>query len=148
MKKILPAVSFALFAAAAAHDAQPVQQAFGVAGDSKKISRTVTVSMSDTMRFEPASIRVQRGETVKFVVRNDGKLMHELVLGTLTDLKAHAEAMRKHPGMAHDEPHLVHVKPGKTQSLVWHFNRSGEFHFACLVAGHFEAGMVGTLAVQ
>jgi uncharacterized cupredoxin-like copper-binding protein len=146
-----------MLAAANAHDAAPhanksaapaQQQTFGIAGDAAKVDRTVMVSMSDTMRFTPASIDVKRGETVKFVVKNGGKLLHEIVIGTMKDLKEHAALMMKHPGMEHDAPHMAHVQPGKTGSIVWHFNRVGEFNFACLVAGHLEAGMVGTISVK
>jgi uncharacterized cupredoxin-like copper-binding protein len=70
---------------------------------------------------------------VHFVVRNDGKLLHEMVLGTQDDLAKHAELMRKFPDMEHDEPHMVHVPPGRTEIMVWQFNRPGEFRFACLV---------------
>ena len=124
------------------------QKNFGIAGDPKKASRTVRLSMTDTMRFNPVHIDVKQGETVKFVVKNDGKLMHEMVIGTMQELKTHAEMMRKHPGMEHDEPYMVHVGPGKTEEIVWHFNRPGEFNFGCLVAGHFEAGMIGKVSVK
>jgi uncharacterized cupredoxin-like copper-binding protein len=108
----------------------------------------VRVSMSDRMRFTPSVLEVQSGETVKFVVTNNGKLMHEMVLGTQADLQQHADMMKRHPDMEHDEPHMVHVPPGKTGEIVWRFNRPGEFRFACLVGGHFEAGMVGKITVK
>ena len=73
--------------------------------------------------------------------------MHEMVLGTMQDLKEHAEMMKKHPGMQHDEPYMVHVAPGKTRTLVWQFTNAGEFHYGCLIPGHFEAGMVGRIRV-
>mgnify|MGYP000069399779 FL=1 len=66
----------------------------------------------------------------------------------MTELKSHAEQMKKHPGMAHDEPYMVHVSPGKTRTVVWQFTREGEFHFGCLLPGHFEAGMVGKVVVK
>ncbi len=66
------------------------------------------------MRFTPAELEVTQGDTVRFVVRNSGKTMHEIVLGTMKELKDHAELMRKHPGMEHDEPYMAHVAPGKT----------------------------------
>ncbi len=129
--------------------AQPmVETAFGRTGDPRKASRTVRVDMSDRMRFTPDSIEVKRDETVRFVVRNSGRVMHEMVLGTLADLRAHAELMKKHPGMEHDEPYMAHVEPGKTAEIVWQFTRAGEFHFGCLVPGHFEAGMVGKVTVR
>ncbi len=104
--------------------------------------------MSDAMRFTPAAIDVKRGETIRFEVANSGKVMHEMVLGTLQDLKEHAEMMRKHPGMEHDEPYMAHVAPGKTAAIVWQFTKPGEFHYGCLVPGHFEAGMVGKITVR
>jgi uncharacterized cupredoxin-like copper-binding protein len=123
------------------------QKAWGIAGDASRAGRTIAVSMSDTMRFSPAAITVRRGETVKFVFRNDGKQLHEFVLGTAKELEAHAALMLKFPNMEHDEPYMAHVPPGKTAEIVWTFNRPGEFDFACLVAGHYQAGMVGKITV-
>ena len=138
----------------AKHDkkaAKPIsaeEKPFGREGDPKKVSRTVKVEMSDKMRFTPASLTIKPGETVKFVVKNGGKVMHEMVLGTMNELKEHAEMMKKHPTMEHDEPYMAHVPPGKTETMVWQFTKAGEFHFGCLVPGHFEAGMVGTIVVK
>ena len=73
--------------------------------------------------------------------------MHEFVLGTRKELEEHAELMKKFPDMEHDEPYMAHVAPGKTAEMIWHFNRVGEFEFACLLPGHFEAGMVGKIRV-
>jgi len=121
---------------------------FGQTGDPRKATRTVKVDMSDAMRFTPAEISVKRGETVRFVVANSGRQMHEMVLGTMKELKEHAELMRKHPGMEHDEPYMAHVEPGKKAEIVWQFTKAGEFHYGCLIPGHFEAGMVGKVRVM
>jgi len=123
------------------------EKPFGKAGDPKKVTRTVAVDMSDKMRFTPAALTVKPGETVKFVVKNSGKVMHEFVLGTLSELKEHAELMKKFPNMEHAEPYMAHVPPGKTETIVWQFTQGGEFHFGCLLPGHFEAGMVGKINV-
>jgi len=157
-KAILLAVSLGYLGAAFAHgDATPAskearplaveEHAFGREGDPKKVTRTVRVGMSDTMRFTPSELTIKRGQTVKFVVRNNGKVMHEMVIGTMTELKEHAAMMQKHPGMEHDEPYMAHVQPGKTEAIVWQFTRRGEYYFGCLVSGHFEAGMVGQIRV-
>ena len=138
----------------AKHDkkvAKPIsteEKVFGREGDSKKAVRTVRVDMSDKLRFTPASLTVKQGETVKFVVKNSGKLMHEMVLGTMQELKEHAAMMLKHPTMEHDEPYMAHVAPGKTETMVWQFTKAGEFYYGCLVPGHFEAGMIGKLTVK
>ena len=124
------------------------QKPFGIAGNPAKVARTVKMDLSDKMRFQPSVLQVKRGETVSFVVTNNGKVLHEMVIGTLAELQEHAALMKKFPDMEHDEPYMAHVKPGATQQIVWQFNRSGEFNYACLVAGHFEAGMVGKVIVR
>ncbi len=130
-------------------DASKVEDtAFGREGNPARADRTVRVDMADTMRFTPAELTLKRGETVKLVATNKGKVLHEMVLGTADELKKHAETMKKYPGMEHEEPHMAHVKPGKSGEIVWQFTRPGEFQFACLIPGHFEAGMVGKVTVK
>lgn len=124
------------------------EKPFGREGDPRKASRTVKVDMSDKLRFAPDNLTVKRGETVKFVVKNNGKLMHEMVLGTMQELKEHAAMMLKHPTMEHDEPYMAHVAPGKAETMVWQFTKAGEFYFGCLVPGHFEGGMIGKVTVK
>jgi uncharacterized cupredoxin-like copper-binding protein len=123
------------------------QKPWGMAGDPGQASRTVEIRMTDAMRFSPDAIQVKRGETLRFVLRNDGRMLHEMVIGTPVALAEHAAAMRKFPGMEHDEPYMAHVAPGKTGEIVWQFNRSGDFEFACLIPGHYEAGMLGKITV-
>jgi uncharacterized cupredoxin-like copper-binding protein len=110
--------------------------------------RTVKVDMTDAMRFNPSSIKVRKGETVRFVVTNSGKLKHEMVLGSMSDLKKHAAMMRKNPEMEHAEENMVSVEPGKSGELTWRFTASGKVEFACLQPGHLEAGMKGKVAVK
>lgn len=131
---------------AAKADGPRQQTAWGIAGDAKR-ARTIEVAMTDDMRFTPDRLQVRQGETIRFVVRNKGKMLHEMVLGTKASLDEHAVLMVKFPGMEHDEPHMTHVKPGARDAIVWNFNRPGEFHYACLIAGHYQAGMVGTISV-
>jgi len=109
--------------------------AIGNPGDPGKVTRSIQVEMNDTMRFKPANIKVKRSETIRFIVRNTGKLKHEMVLGTIEELMEHAD------------PNQVTVDPGKTGELVWQFTKAGTFDFACLVPGHFEAGMFGKVRV-
>lgn len=135
--------------APARFDASTVQPTpFGREGDPKKVTRTIRVSMNDRMRFEPDNLVVRKGETVRFVVAIKGAVLHEMVLGTEQSLKDHAALMKKHPGMEHDEPGMAHVKPGANGEIVWQFTQAGAFQFACLVPGHFEAGMIGKVLVQ
>ena len=127
--------------------AAPQQQAWGIAGQAGKATRTITLRMTDDMRFTPSHFSVKQGETVRLRVENKGQVLHEVVLGTQASLDEHAAMMRQHPDMEHGEAHMAHVKPGRKDDLVWNFNRTGSFDFACLVAGHFEAGMRGSFTV-
>ena len=157
---VLSAVcSMFVFGAARAHgDKHPApakidyskaeQMPFGIAADPKKAARTMRIEMADTMRFTPAEVRVKQGEVVRFVEKNNGKVMHEMVLGTMDELKKHAELMKKHPGMEHDEPHMAHVAPSKTGEMGWRFTQAGTFYYGCLIPGHFEAGMIGKVIVE
>ena len=124
------------------------QKPWGIAGDTQAVARTITLRMTDDMRFTPRHIEVREGETVRLRAENKGQVLHEIVIGTEPDLQAHAEMMAKHPGMEHDEPYMAHVPPGQRGDIVWHFNRPGRFEFACLIAGHFSAGMKGTITVK
>ncbi|XVJ69799.1 MAG: cupredoxin family protein [Rhizobacter sp.] len=123
------------------------QKDWGVAGDAAAVKRTLVVTMTDNMRFTPDTLQVKQGETVKIVVPNRGKMLHEFVLGTKKELDDHAALMLKFPNMEHDEPYMAHVPAGKTGEIIWTFNRAGEFDFACLIAGHYQAGMVGKVKV-
>lgn len=124
------------------------QMEWGIGGDAKRVTRTIQVQMLDTMRFVPERIDVKQGETVKFVVRNDGKVLHEMVIGNRKSLDEHMAVMMKNPGMEHDQPYSTHVAAGKSGDIIWNFNRAGEFDFACLIPGHFQAGMVGKIRVS
>ncbi len=127
--------------------AKAEEKDFGRAADPKKAARTIQVGMSDEMRFTPAEITVKKGDIVRFVVKNRGKVLHEMVLGTEAELREHAELMKKFPGMEHDEPHMAHVNPGKSGVMGWQFTKAGVFHYGCLVPGHWEAGMKGVIRV-
>lgn len=124
------------------------QKSWGIAGDPKKVTRVVAVEMADTMRFSPERLEVKEGETIRFQVKNTGKVLHEMVIGTREELDSHAAMMKKYPNMEHDEAYMAHVDPQKTGDIVWLFNRKGSFEFACLVAGHYDAGMRGTILVS
>ncbi|HLO96167.1 MAG TPA: cupredoxin family protein [Burkholderiaceae bacterium] len=143
---LFTALLLAAFAGAVHADGQHGQD-IGKPGLAAEARRTVQIDMSDAMRFTPSSIDVKQGETVRFIVKNSGRVRHELVLGTEQGLKAHGEAMRKNPGMEHADENMVTVDAGKTGELVWQFTKAGRIEFACLQPGHFEAGMKGVVKV-
>lgn len=143
---LIAALMLAALAGPALADGQHDED-IGKPGVAAQARRTVQIDMSDAMRFTPSSIDVKQGETVRFVVKNSGRVRHELVLGSEQSLKAHGEAMRKNPGMEHADENMVAVDAGKTGELVWQFTKAGRIEFACLQPGHFEAGMKGVVKV-
>lgn len=119
------------------------------------VSRSITVNMDDKMRFTPSQIDVNAGETIRFVVTNSGLTAHEMVLGSDEDIRAHVEAMKQAAakGSSHgsDHPHgtgaAISVAAGQTGELVVTFAQATRLQMACLIPGHYEAGMRGTLQV-
>lgn len=126
--------------------------AAGEPGDPKKASRIVQITMRETedgkMLFSPENLSVRLGEQVKFVLRNSGKVEHEFVLDTLAGNQAHKAGMATDPGMEHHDANAKDVDPAKTGELLWTFTKAGTFEFACLIPGHYEAGMKGTVTVK
>ena len=120
----------------------------GKPGTASKVTRTITVEMSDAMRYAPSDIQIKKGETVRFVVKNLGQVKHELSLGTEKELLEHLEVMKKFPDMEHDEPSKLSLAAGKQGEIIWQFTEAGMVNFACLMPGHYEAGMKGTVKVS
>lgn len=120
----------------------------GKPGDASQVSRTVKVTMDDSMRFDPGTLNVKAGETVRFFVVNQGRLPHEMVIGTADELSTHAEQMRAMPDMKHDDPSMIRLAPGQRGGIIWRFGQAGTVSYACLVPGHMEAGMSGRVEVE
>ena len=89
-----------------------------------------------------------KGETLRFVVRNNGVLSHEMAIGSMSELKEHAEIMRAMPTMQHAESNMLALAPGQSGDIVWQFGKPGTVDVACLVPGHLEAGMKGKIEVE
>lgn len=141
---------------------------FGHAATADQATRTVELTLGD-MYFEPKTLSVKEGETVRFVLTNKGTLLHEFNLGDAAMHAAHQQEMlkmvasgmltatgMKHDmagmdhgdmGMKHDDPNSVLVDPGKTAELTWTFTKVTNLEFACNIPGHYQAGMVGKIAI-
>lgn len=150
-------VATVLFSAAAWAGAGPKghshDEAFsaGVPGDPKKPARIVQITMGEAdgkMIFTPDKIQVKKGEQVKFMLRNNGELDHEFILATTAENLKHGEEMKKNPDMEHDDPNGKRLAPKKTDEIVWKFTKAGEFEYSCLIPGHREAGMIGSVVVK
>ena len=135
--------------AAVAHEGE--HYSAGEPGDASKPAQVIAITMHEgdgTMTFIPSKVEVQKGQQIKFVIRNDGALDHEFVLATTAENLKHAELMKKYPDMVHDDPNAKRIAPGKVDNIVWKFTKAGTFEYSCLIPGHREAGMVGTVVVK
>ena len=135
----------------AGHSHGPADFSAGEPGDPKKPAKAVLVAMREKdgkMLFIPDRIEVRKGEQVRFLLRNSGELEHEFVLATTDENLKHAEQMKKFPDMEHDDPNGRRLDPKKASEIVWRFTKSGQFEFGCLIPGHREAGMTGTVIVK
>ncbi|MDI9330363.1 MAG: cupredoxin family protein [Alphaproteobacteria bacterium] len=144
----LSSAAFAGANHAGGHGHGSEETAIGKPGVASKTNRTVTIEMTDNMRYSPADILVKQGETVRFILKNKGQVKHELSLGTQKELLEHLEVMKKFPDMEHDEPSKVTLEPGKQGEIIWQFTKAGAVNFACLMPGHYESGMKGTIKVE
>jgi uncharacterized cupredoxin-like copper-binding protein len=123
----------------------------GEVGDASKPSRTIEIVMNEAdgaMGFTPSLVTVARGEQVRFVIQNAGSLDHEFFLGDAEANRSHAAKMAAMPDMKHDDSNAKSVAPGGTATLTWRFSNAGEFEFACLIPGHYQAGMHGVVTVK
>src|SRR5688500_10626097 len=152
MKQLLIASALTVSLMSTGAFAQGEATSLGSPGDPGQVSRTIEITMVDN-RFKPSEVKVKQGETVKFVLKNNGEKKHEMMIGTPEEIDEHGKMMKKFPDMEHShEGNLITVDPGKTGELVWHFNEAGIISFACPLPGHFKGmnfpGMKGTITVE
>ena len=144
----LPGALLSLSAmAAGSHSGGHGETAIGKPGEASKVTPTVVVDMTDDTRFHSSIFSAKQGETTRFIAKNSGKVKHELVLGTVKDLKDHYEVMKKNPETVHEDSNMVTVAPGESGEMIWQFTSAGKVDFACLQPGHFDAPMNGQVNV-
>ena len=141
----------------------------GAPGKAKDAARTVPVTLNDNY-FDPATITVKKGETVRFHIVNKGSLLHEFTIETPDMHAAREKEMQdmldmgmitattinnsqiNMPGMNmemhHKDPNTAPVEPGKSADVIWKFSKETRLEFACNIPGHYEAGMVGEIKFQ
>lgn len=144
-------VAFAHDAGHGGHGHGPTTFDAGEPADRSSPSKLVEIIATEAdgkMSFTPSSIEVKRGQQIAFVIKNEGNLDHEFVIGSEIENVAHAAMMQAMPDMAHNDPNAVRIPVGASATLAWKFTKSGVFEFACLVPGHYEAGMKGGVAVR
>lgn len=97
--------------------------------------RVVRIVATPQLRFVPDAVTVKQGETILFEVTTMGPIVHEFMVGPAADVAADT------PGT----PEIAELGMMQTGSLSFTFDGPGPYAFACHVAGHYEAGMRGTI---
>ena len=118
----------------------------------REVVRTVELTARD-IEFSLGEIAVKPGETVRFVIRNEGELAHDFTIGNAETQNTHRMEMQAmmssdsgHHG--HGMSNAVMIEPGETVELVWTFGEETDIQFGCNIPGHFEAGMAGKFDIQ
>jgi uncharacterized cupredoxin-like copper-binding protein len=127
--------------------AQAIKYQFGKLGKETKVSRTIEIDTYDNMQFVPNKIEIKVGETIKFIIVNKGKEIHEFMLGSAEELDDHGRMMQENPTDIHSHDNSIVVEVGRTKNIIWEFNKEGNMYFACLLPGHSEAEVKGTIQV-
>ena len=115
--------------------------------------RVVEVSMTD-LAFTPSSVQVVAGETITFVVGNDGAIVHEFRLSNAHRIEEHlASGHEDHDeGGGHhgDADAVLQLEAGETGEITVTVPEDVTFftEIACLIPGHYEAGMKGVVTYQ
>ncbi len=152
MKTALTALLLAAgFSTSALADAGHGAMAVGEPGKKAVATQTIRVTMKETddgkMIFTPSTFKVRKGQTIVFAIKNSGELDHEFVLDEEKEVMKHKAVMEKFPEMEHEDPNAIRLAPGKAGEVVWKFTNDGVFKIACLVPGHYDAGMHGDITV-
>lgn len=114
---------------------------FGEPADPSAADRTIAVKGTDELRFDPAKLDIEVGETIAFEFENVGRLAHEFVLGDVASLDAHMHGGDQANGTGE-------VPGGGSETIAWTFREAGELAYECHVDDHHEAGMRGTITVK
>ncbi|TIS55603.1 plastocyanin/azurin family copper-binding protein [Mesorhizobium sp.] len=152
---MMPTVAMVLFAAPALatgmHSGIHEMMTIGQPGAAAKVDRTISIGMLEnedgSMAFDPVSVTVKRGETVRLAFTNEGKYDHEFVMDTHEQVMEHKAGMERLPDMEHADLNAIRIGPQGKGEIVWTFTNPGQFDFACLIPGHYDLGMRGSLTV-
>ena len=165
MKKLILLFIFIAFNSNAAS-----MKMIGSKGNPNDVTRVIEVKMYDNY-YEPSSIQVKKGETVKIIVKNLGELVHEynigtkkmhidhqpemarliehdILLGDRIDHKKMKEMSKKDHSLAHSHSNSIMLEPKTQGEIIWKFSKDIELEMACNIPGHYESGMVGKIITK
>jgi uncharacterized cupredoxin-like copper-binding protein len=125
-----------------------MEYSFGSPAEPADADRTIEIAALDSFAFDPAELKVTAGETVTFLIVNEGRLVHDFTLGDQATQDEHEAEMTEMEDMAHDQPNVVTIPAGETVQLTWTFTEAGAVLIGCHQLGHYAGGMIGQITVE
>lgn len=145
------------------------KMSIGEAGNAADVDQVIEVKMYDNY-YEPEKLDIKKGQTVRFVVKNLGELVHEFNIGTAAMHAAHQEEMEMmvehgmlepdkinhdmmkmdmgNGPMEHNDPNSILLEPNKDGEIIWRFSEDAKLEFACNIPGHYDSGMMGNIHLE
>ena len=139
----------------------------GEEGNMSEVSKVIEVKMYDNY-YEPSEFKINKNQTIKFIVYNYGELVHEfniatkemhlkhqpemmkmvvneIIVGGKIDKNKMKEMSKKDHSMNHSHSNSVLLEPNQSAELIWKFNTDSSLEAACNIPGHYESGMVAKI---
>ena len=139
----------------------------GEKGNDSEVEKIIEVKMFDNY-YEPSEFKINKNQTIKFIVYNYGELVHEfniatkkmhfkhqpemmkmvvneIIVGGKIDKKKMKEMSKLDHSMSHSHSNSVLLEPNQSAELIWKFNSDANLEVACNIPGHYESGMVAKI---
>jgi uncharacterized cupredoxin-like copper-binding protein len=109
-------------------------------------AQPVTITVGDSLSFEPVALNVQAGRPVLLTVKNVGNTDHDF---TIVGMPASNVKNEIKGGHGHAALGAIVGHPNTKGEVTIRFTptKSGMYEFYCSVTGHKQAGMVGMITV-
>ena len=114
------------------------------AGPSEPGARRIEIVIEHSA-FEPATLEVDEGSTVTFVIENTDPIDHEFILGDEEIQQVHEEGTERHHGA---RPGEISIPAGATRTTTYTFDEPGRLIYGCHIFGHYDYGMKGAVEVR
>ena len=142
----------------------------GSKGNLNDVNRVVKVVLYDNY-YEPSSLIVKAGETIKFELVNAGELVHEFNIANKMMHMKHQPEMEKmveseilfadsidknkmkkmakiNKSMGHSHSNSVLLEPKQKGHIIWKFDNAINIEVACNIPGHYQVGMIAKVDIN
>lgn len=117
---------------------------------STKVTRTVKIEILE-WGFRPGRIEVKPGETIRFVIRNAGRIPHEFMFMNMAGMRAVNYRIERADWNLLEHEAIVEqsiVLPGDSFEQVIRIDKPGVWMFMCMFPYHMQMGMMGMMMTE